>query len=551
MSAIDTIMLENGLNDSIDESNVEQKYYLDIVDNQGGVFQNDTVELSTENLRTTSNLVSWPESSFQFPLKITLLYAMSMNATIPLAVKNSILDFLYSYEIKMNGEAIIDRTNLSNILNNWKLVALNTPNDEFTRDELLYSKNDCTVFYSNAESVSGMGECNNRVGLRKTTLPTRIETLDVDDTANKNINKGYIKRANLMSEIPDVYMDKNKYGQIRKSYLDISGDKKTYTYNMWINIPLRYISDFFQKAPLMRGAFLECNFDMNMVQSLVVPHTHKIETATNVAFEKFKKPTSSITSKNFNPFQLGSDLAQKVTPAITDATGTISISSEIGGAFGTKCYLHLCMYKLNPLYESTYFSNNSPAKIYYETVRMQTFYKTTNNVNIQIATNARKLKYVLIQTLVHQGKNANDTALNHATITNGNSTLLSPFTSSNSTKGQYYNAQILVGGTDYYKKAINYDYEFYTEQYNNIQINGGISRQFGSTNLSKEDYMKNGYGFMLFDLSRLKSQTEWSMSQSLEFTATFLGNHAEIDLNVFYVSENDITLDLQTSNKVE
>ena len=551
MSAIDSMMVENATNTTNpSDKDVEQKYFIDCVDEQGGAFQNSEVVIVTNNLRGTANPASLAETSFQFPMTIDLEYDLKMFSELPLAFKNSVLDLLYSYEFKINGDTIIERTDLSNVINTWKLVALNSPNDEFIRDELMFSKNDCTIFYNEASSISGQGECNNTVGLRKPTLDTRLETLHLDDTSNNKVNKGFVKRAQLMSERADGYMSEDKYGYIRKSYLQIDTARKKFTYNLWVTIPLRYLSPFFQKCPLLRGCKLSCSFNINTVQSMIVPHAHTKYSATHVGIGKMAQPTSNITSRNFNPFQLGSDLAQVVDGTEVDKNdATIRLSSRIGGQFGSKCYIHACLYKLSPEFESEYFSK-PPQTVTYDVVKMQHFPKVTKNININIDSNAKYLKYVVIQTLVTRGKNGNGTALDDNDIIGGESTLLSPFTSSNCTKGQFYNTQIKLGGKNYFEHPITYDYEVYTEQYNNIMINGGIT-SFGSTQLSKDDYMKNGYGYLLYDLSRLKSTTEWSTGQNLEFVATFLGNHADIDLNVFYVSETSVTIDLQTSDIIK
>ena len=181
---------------------------------------------------------------------------------------------------------------------------------------------------------------------------------------------------------------------------------------------------------------------------------------------------------------------------------------------------------------------------------MQPFYaQSPTNINIMITSSQNKLKGVLIQTCLSRLVNGLATPATAGGA--GFSTMESPYTPSLCMKNSslWTNTNLKIGGINYYPQNLDYSYQMYQDNIKDLVINGGLTQELGSCLISESDF-RNCYGFLYFDLQRLKSnEAEWMLSKSLEFTGKLNTLASAIDINAFYVYENEMTIDVSSSQR--
>ena len=551
------IVIQDSMSDSTLEQHVERKYFIEIPDSNAEVYNQSQIKWSTNQLTSSPDYNSARESEFLIPYSVDLTSSSNLsNGELALTLKNSVMDVVNSMIVKLNGTTVVDASDYSNIYYNWKLANETSKSSlPFLQNKLLFGGiNNGELKYNAAASDSGIGESMNIVENLVSHDGNNLSIAPV--SAANQVNTAFLTRASMTGFNPastnnNLYIDAAKCTETRTSHY-LSVDAKQKIYHLMITIPLDQFS-FFKNMPLTRGSMFNIDLRCHTVSEITFPNTFTAAVSdANVASNTFGKPSIVSTQYGFNPLMIASDSLCK--PA---ADGTISIKTGIGSVngvvspFGKKCYLRACMYKFESKFEQVYSSIHKKV-FHYENIRMQPFYGVNpNNVNLMISTNQSKLTGVLIQTCLSRTIN-NLTSPATTTGSGAVSTLESPYTPSLCMKhsNMWTNVNIKLGGRNYYPENLNYSYQFYQDAIKNLLINGGMTPELGSGLVSESDF-NNSYGFLYFDFNKLKTdQAEWGLGKSLEFTGRLNTKAALIDINAFYVYENELEINPSTSQLI-
>ena len=356
----DQTAIQKSLNDSINEQNVEKKYYLDIPDSNSNIYNSSQIKISTAQLTSSPDFFSASESDFLIPYTIKVSSSQVVtNGELMATLKNSCMDVINGIQIRLNNDTVVDLCNMSNVYYNWKLVTETSSTSlPFMENKYILAKNDGNLTYQGAASAEGIGESMSKTSNKLDNLGVAVTDALSSVYATSNCNTGYVKRANVTGFNPAettnaLYTSIANCDATRTSYYAVSGNDRYF--HIFLQIPLIQF-DFFKKLPLVRSAMFNIDIQCHSVTDITIANTFTVASAgVNIASNTFAAPSVVSTQYAFNPVLLGDDTVSKST-----VTGTLTISCGIGGVTGTvspfqaKCYLRACMYKLETGFEQIY-----------------------------------------------------------------------------------------------------------------------------------------------------------------------------------------------------
>ena len=584
------------------------------------------IQLDTSSLSNSGKYASYSEAYLQIPFVIQGTCANNLAVDANTAsylnymcgLKNGYYQLIHSLSVEYNNNNVIQLTPFTNFYINYKLMTSLSRGDveKFGQSIGFYPDSSSSWSYyvvgttdlnnQNAVFSDGVGSCNNRPFGTETTYPNYYGALNSNQavgalaqtgaigtnyyaiynnnspnnilgTVNTIANYGFYKRMQFVSFNPTVapyssFADGTyNYGTtLAKNYVSIT--QTTITYYILARIRLKDVSDFFDKLPLVKGAYLRFIINYNAGQ-----------TFTGYA------PLPAYQGVAGNPISGQLGMAQYLTssPNLTNGTNPIMLSSVAVGQGGypnndavsgflnagaattmtwncgvvrpistsntthtiTSCRLYVPLYQMSPSAESAYLSLNRTKTIEYRDIyQYAVSVDAGGSFNTLLTNGIPNPKTVIVIPMLQS--TANYTGQNQETI--AIAPYQSPFSSEPGTTSPLIaltNFNIQIAGVNQFLQNEQYDFEqFVNELSSQNAINGGLVDGLVSGLISEFDYGMN-YRYYVCDVSRRLS-AEDKVPKSVQIMGTNASSVA-ITLFVFIEFAKQITIDLMTGEKIE
>jgi hypothetical protein len=538
---------------SQEEDNIAQSLQYTYITDSNSSSYNQQVIFDLAGISNSGKYLDALQSFIVVPLVMTLtstegnINNASLENAFSASLKNGFGNLIHSMQIECTNNSVVSTMSYSNMAINYKLLTEMSTNDTATMASTInFAKDDpLSIPYKGSPSSQGLGECNNTINQQLFN-----PTAGFGKSAYSQ-NKGRLER--MVSTSYDPASTGESLGSLNqsgKNYVQKDGlgaGGKTVNYYVLANIPLKMLSDFFAKLPLVKGAYFRLTLNLNV----------GCTTQMTVANGQFTSVSTS-SQNGAVPYQIsplgagfGLDIAGTVPStglelSIAIARNTINKS---GITFThpsiTSCRFYGAMYDLTPQAESMYLSKSPTKKMLYEDfLSFQTLgVGAGSNFNQVLSNSVSRITKIVGIPVISSTANFAGSA---GTI----STLASPFSSSPCTtaKNPILNFNILLSGNNVFQSNLNYTFEQFYQELHKTGINGGSSTGMSSGLISQTDF-EHGYRFLLADLSRTSSDATFNIAKSVQCTGTNSGDKA-IDIYWFIFFEREVTIDIATGSLI-
>ncbi len=332
------------------------------------------------------------------------------------------------------------------------------------------------------------------------------------------------------------------------------GFSQVLSWNFWIQLPMRYVHDFFDKMPINRAGL----WQLVMTTHLPSTFTATVDMTTITAGKTTQwTPTSAFNQHGFTPFMIAapgvpiaasrgiSGISMTAGGGLTLVTCTCNIgfSNLLGGPSiannnGQLTTMHCTTYKLEKTVEDAYMANPKKRVVFEDFTRALPIGLTNVPFNQQVQVNITpgtgKLRYMLILPFLPAISGGNG-AVNPPC-----SSLTSALTSAGATATPYYfldNFQVQVAGVNLYPQNFQYTYDYFRQEVLGWGAPNGNAVDGMRAGLFDEDGWNGGYGFIVVNLSRhLPSADDLPVSIDLSFTNMSVNT---MSFQTFLVFEKD------------
>lgn len=517
-----------------------------VSDQQNGSY-NGQISWETSALSNSGKWASWSEAWLEIPYVVSWIESADSHGHLNpanVSLKNSFTNLIDSIQVDYNNTNVVQLTSYSNIWMNFKILTTWSQDDVKKYGATLnFFPDTATSFhYSAAVSAYGNGVSNNNI------YP--LTAFDVTDLALPlgSYNEGLLKRirnlgydiyTGCMGGCSAFYTTPSTTGMNYFS-ADISGgnDQNKFCYlKIMATIPLKFVHDFFDKIPLVKGSLLKItlNYNSSSQTLAVVNHTSLGFTAGSV----------TISTGRTNPILIASCAADE--PNYELATGNLTVYSGVTKTTQvthdlTQCRIYCPLYTMNPTFEDQYLSLHPTKEVVYRDIyNFNIIKKSAGGEITTLLTNAiTNPKSVLLVPILN-----GSTAGNNATVTGVNA-LQSPFASEPATTSPLLaisEFNISVSGINCFPANFKYDYEAWLNELSKTGVNGGLTAGLASGLLSQNDF-QTGYRFYYVDLSR-RLPLDDSVAKSIQVLGTNASTK-EVDYYCFVEYQRSITIAMDT-----
>lgn len=559
-----------------------RKDWLNILDNMNGNYQANQSIIDTSQLTNSNKWMSYREGYLTIPM-IGALWANEKAVAITAAkfsdfsmgLKNWMGQIIHSITIEYNGTTIIQQTPFINMWNSFKLLTSFSYQDILSQGSTIgFYPDDATawVYNDTATGADGDGICNNKM------------LVAVSSTSSILINSGSSQNSGFAERLKNIAFDPSAlkgianssaitvvgktsseiFKQVWRSVVErtaaTAGSVGYVKYSMLGVIQLRHLCDFFDKLPLLKGAFMKITLNLNNTSGTITTAAGPIVSAyTNNTPVGGVCPVLVASGSGSNP---NSDLYTQILASAGDLTlgYALSVGSKIlgvadatinalTGSVGNNVYLNIPAYTFNPTFEEAYLSA-SPKVVKYSDVYQ---YQLTNiqggeNFNRLITNGIANIKSVLVIPY-YSYKNVN---LTTGAETNAYNEWNSPFDPAGAGCTApcvvLTNFQVQVSGQNAIYNTQRYEYEEFVNQlYGENAVNGGLTDGLTSGLI---DYLgwQNSYHYYYVNVERMLP-VEKSVPKSIQIQGQNLTGRT-LNCMVFVEYENEMRFDLITGARV-
>ena len=545
-------------------SNVQTNY---VVDNNNGSYPNGQVTFDLSTLSNSGKYIDFQNSYLTIPLVLNVnLTGPTSNANPENAfiasLKNGYHQLINSMSVEISNMQVVNLTNFSNLDINYRLLTTSSLEDErnflpsfgFAKDTAE------SIYYTDAVSMQGLGECNNRIN------NTNFTSTSGYGASFFNNNRGRLERQLNTSFDPATGRDGNSSTKLHsqavvndsgKNHVVFNG-KTDVTHHIIATIPLKIIHDLFKKLHLTKGMYMRLVLNLNTQCSTSAVLAPNSTTTTNIEYTSF-------TSTSLNG----------VLPIMLSPTGTgwgfvaagataVKATLGIGKSFDTttsyphthmqSCRFYARVCEMTPTAEEMYLSAVPSKRILYNDILSFSSLSIPSGQTVsQILTNGiSRPRYMIIAPYMAGAINGSGRASLLSSVAGGlgslGSPMNSPFSSAPATTGfqaVISNLNILVSGQTIYQSNLVYGFEQWLQEVRGSNaLNGGIPLGLSSGLLSQNDW-ENGYRFAYIDLSRRISQANDDTSRSIQ--VSFKNSAAYMcDYQIIIAYEKEVTVSTST-----
>ena len=564
----DTLLYEVSNSTELDGEPFIRKDKVYIIDQNNSSYTNNQVILDTASISNSGKWADFTSATITAPLLITMTSDFDFSAIatdFACGLKNSYTQLISSMNIEYNNSSVVQITNFTNMYISYKLNTTLCVDDVVIVGSQIGFALDTAQswYYGNSSSVAGMGSINNDDDIVATNFASAYQGVSGNiGFARRQLNTVFTSGQSGVSTILGASWS-SVASQWQKNYTVKSATAINGYYQQSWNIlatwRLKDLSDFFEKMPLVRGAYIKLYLNLNQSKTILT-----IDGATG----KLSTTNSSLTvyGGNTNPLMIASartsasglyPLKTAVVAGTVSKTFTFSVSllnsldsncyspyNKYSGQ--TSCRLYCDLYTLNPMREEEYLTNNRTKTIIYRDIFGYQFLNIPNgSFNFLVSNGISNLKEIVCCPFISGTYNGTGSSASSF------STLVSPFSSEPATCSPLMlvnNWNIQISGVNAFINSKQYGYEqFQDELYGVGSINGGRTDGLSSGLISQNDF-ENMYGYLVANVSRRLPEEDRTPK-----SVQILGNNltqVPIDMYVFCVMEKQIQIDLYSGKRL-
>lgn len=551
-----------------------KKDWLSILDDQNGNYNSNQSTISTSQLSNSNKWLSFREGYLYVPMLLTLgttslstaagflPATAATSADMAIGLKNWFGNIVHSFSVEYNGVSIIQQTPFCGMYNSFKLMTTLSWDDVKTQGASIgfYPDDALAWTFEAANSTTGVGVCNNtNFG---STVFGGIVTGQFQKYNSGGGNIGLLKRQQFIAY--DTAGDSGSgtfAGQLAadqartlwKSYVStkVNGVNNTtqgmFQVSISAVIKLKHLHSFFDKVPLLKGAFMKMVLTLNNTTiSFTSAGSGGILSALTVS-----QPVGGVC-----PIMLASAAASNGSVAAfgaADYRANLSVGARcldsalvqggaVGGTLGQSIYLYVPAYAFNPVFEEAMISRPI-ARVEYEDIYQYQVQgiASLGQVNQLLTNGISGIKSVLI--LPFYSSDATATGL---------PAYQSPYdpagTGPTSPLCLLSNFNVVISGQNAIYNTERYSFEqFMNQTYGAGAINGGMIDGLTSGLIDQLSFEQE-YCYYYVDVSRCLPVEE-SVAKSVQVVAQNMSAR-KIDLFCFISYKQEIQIDRLSGARV-
>ena len=545
-----------------------------IIDQNNSQYSNNMIIIDSASVSNSQRWADFSKAYITLPLLITMTstYNFSgINTDFVANLKNGYHQLINSLNVEYNNSSVIQVSNLTNMYISYKL---NTSFDVNTVVCIgsqigFYLDSESSWNYTNAISKSGLGSVNNATGLFLLNLAVaytgqqgnvgfvrRLLNVTFNDSligVNTILGAGWVNVSNLYQK-----------NYVVKSAVAINGYYQQ-AWNVLGTIRLKDIANFFEKLPLIKGAFIKMYLYLNQSKTTLTIKGNTV--LADAGKLSVSSQSISIYGGVTNPLMISSAatisdgsyvLSNAVASAATDQQFTFSVSllnsldtncyspyNKYGGQ--TSCRLYVDLYTMNPLKEEEYLLNNRTKVIEYTDIFQYQFLNTPagSTFNFLVSNGIANLQEIIVVPLI--ASTYNGTGLSTTSF----SPIVSPFSTEPATCSPLMwinNFNIQISSVNQFINSEMYSYEMFQNELLGVNSVNGARTDGLMSGLISQLMFQNNYGYMICNTSRRLGEEDRTPK-----SVQILGNNmtqVPMDLYVFCTLRKSITVDLYSGKRL-
>jgi len=548
-----------------------KKNWVSVLDNNAGNYSSANLVIDTSQISNSSSWASYREGYITMPLTLCLATSTASNTFNPTAgnsvdygigLKNSYFSMIHSMSVDLNGVTICQTTPFQSLWNNFKLLTTLSYQDLLTIGPSIGFYPDTSSawsYQSTAASVYGsIGVSNNVNNFLAPVVTGAANSLEASNIGMYQRQRSWnFNVAGLTAPTQSAFsalITQTSLNTIYKSNI-IRIAAGIWQAQIVATIFLRHLHSFFDKLPLVKGAFMKITLNLN--NSIVAFN------ATTGRVLSQTQASSSFPLGGVNPIMIasavaglsattGSGMANLQVGVATDYVASICVGAQIleptARALGTTGFLvnvslNVPLYTFNPVYEQAYLAN-VVRKIDYSDIYQ---YSVQNIAAASTFSNLITNGVAgLVSCLVIPIHSAN------ATTNNNISPLQSAFDpcGGGTTSPMTYlnNFNVIVSGQNTLYSNTRYLYQSFLEQLNGCNgVNGSQVDGLSSGLISQFDF-ESCYNYYFVNIAR-GLPIEAGVSKSVNIIGQNMSAFP-VDLYVFLEYMISIQINLLTGQRV-
>lgn len=555
-----------------------------VSDSNGGSYSGGSVTIDSSSLSNSGQWASYREAVLVIPLvvRMTAITAGAQIAAVralqnsfAVGLKNGYHNLIHSLSLQYNNATTIQLTPYINHLVSYKLLSTLSEEDLKQMEQFGFTPDgwQSATAYGVAANPAGHGSINNRNA--RTFTPNMTSTYD--DNMLYNCNEGLRARQTQTGFTPPgAGLTEATCATIGKNYFAATtshADSKAWY--VLAQIKLAHLSDFFDKMPIVRGAFLRFTFNTNTA-------AHRIQytldaTAVPSRLVTDMSCTATTIQGGTSPLVVAS--AEGVNTAIGDRTNTelslqggaaltsIAVATLAAGTYEFEvacsigkdittgithptmqsCRLYVPLYKFDPARESDYLTMFPQKRVVYNDCYQYSITAALNggaaHVTQLLSNGIPNPKRLIIIPFFDGAVHPVNTAGTHTIAP-----YQSPFASEPATSSPYIalsNLNVQVAGVNIWSQQGVFDFETYrNEVVKNNSLNGGLTSGLSSGLISYSSWQC--HRVYEIDLSR-RLAAENSIPKSIQLTCdVFSSGATSVQLMCFVEFERSVTINMET-----
>lgn len=566
----DNLLFEVSNSVEMDGEPFVRKERVYVIDQNNGSYSNNQILLDTASLSNSGKWADFSSATLTLPILITMTSTFkfdTVSTDFVCGLKNSYTQLISSMSVEYNNSSVIQITNLTNMYISYKLNTTLCVDDlVILGSQIGFAKDSAQSWrYTNnaTGSLNGMGSLNNYDEILSTDF-----SADFDGTSG---NIGFAKRQ-LETTFTNGQVGVSTIlgsgwagvsSQFQKNYtIKSTGALNGYYQQSW-NIlgtwRLKDMSDFFEKLPLVRGAYIKMYINLNQSRSkITITKATGFITTTRSDLTVFGGQTNPLMIASAAPKNGMADLQTSVVAGVNaseDFTFSVSLLNSLDpNCFSpynkysgqANCRLYCDLYTLNPDREEEYLSNNRTKVVKYRDIFQYQYSNVPNgSFNFLVSNGLANMVEIVVCPFIASTYNGTGNS------TTSWSPIVSPFGSEPASLSPLMyinNFNIQISGVNAFINSKQFGYEqFQDELYGVGSINGGRTDGLSSGLISQNDFLNN-YGYLVANVSR-RLPEEDRVPKSVQILGSNL-TQVPIDIVVFCVLEKEITIDLFSGKRL-
>jgi hypothetical protein len=572
----DMYLYESSLENQIELEPFVSRKVLYVVDMNQQSY-NGQIIIDSSSLSNSGLYASYSEAYLEVPLVIRLS-ATSANAQISgirdlqssfaVGLKNGFHQFIHSISCEYNNTSVVQLTPFTNFYVTYKLLTSMAQEDVAKYGTSLGFFPDGSLSYTYGSAVAadptGHGSINN-----KNLVQFYASVADYGLVMASSANDGYFNRQKNTSALnptsPNVaaFTNAGLAGQVGLNYFvnQPSGNVDSKVWFVLATIRLKDVCEFFDRLPLVKGAFLRLIINYNTgVHNLAL-------TVAGGAVADFSS-TSNVITGGSSPLLVASpisgngfgSIAAACITAAAGATATYNFQTTMSVARDTtinvshptlqQTRLYVPVYQMNPVNEEQYLTLSKIKTVRYKDIYQYQIEVNTSsgvgNFNSLLTNGIPNPKSIIIIPFASASANPTSVAGNYI------APFSSPFASEPGTTTpliQFTSFNVQVSGVNIFTSNELYNFENFLNELSHINaINGGQTDGLNSGLIGFEQFINN-YRYYVCDISR-RLPSEDRVPKSLQILGTILSTLPSVTLYCFIEFEKEIAIDLETGAKL-